>query len=122
MKKFLLSLLLLVPLVAFGGPPPNTKTIMMPVKMMCTPNFSDMISSLTTDFAVHIATTFQMNESLKIVIVENPNTGTIGILTLSPNSTCVVFSGKFMLKFDRPPNMAPPALNMDGTPYEEIML
>jgi len=122
MKKFLLSLLLLVPLVAFGGPPPNTKTIMMPVKMMCTPNFSDMISSLTTDFAVHIATTFQMNESLKIVIVENPNTGTVGILTLSPNATCVVFSGQFMLKFDRPPNMAPPALNMDGTPYQEIML
>lgn len=122
MKKLLLTLFLLVPLVTWAGPPPNTKTIMMPVKMMCTPNFSDMISSLTTDFAVHIATTFQMNENLKIVIVENPNTGTVGVLTLSPNATCVVFSGQFMLKFERPPNMAPPALNMDGTPYQEIML
>ena len=122
--KFLLSLLISIifSVKSHAGPPPNTKTIMMPVKMMCSPNFSDMIASLTTDFAVHIATTFQMNETLKVVIVENPNTGTVGVLTLSPNATCVVFSGQFMLKFERPPNMAPPALNMDGTPYQEIML
>jgi len=122
MKKLLLALFFLIPITVFSGPPPNTKSIMMPVKMMCAPNFNDMIASLTTDFAVHISTTFQMNDSLKIVIVENPDTGIAGVLTLSPNATCVVFSGQFMLKFERPPNMAPPALNMDGTPYQEIML
>ena len=122
MKKFLLVLLLLVPITIFAGPPENTRTIMMPLQMMCTPSFSDMISSLTKDFAVHISSTFQVNETLKIFMIKNPNTKVAGILAVTENNTCVVFSGKFLQNFERPPNMAPPELNMDGTPYKEVLL
>tara|TARA_R110002020_G_scaffold251039_1_gene465026 strand:- start:95 stop:463 length:369 start_codon:yes stop_codon:yes gene_type:complete len=122
MRKLLLALLILFPFSLEAAPPPGAKTIMMPIKMLCVPSFADMMGALTKDFAVHISSTFKVNDTLNVAIVENPDTGTIGILALTDDSTCIVFSGQFLQKFERPPNMAPPELNMEGNPYKEILL
>lgn len=122
MKKLLAALLLLIPLSLNAAPPPGAKTIMMPVQMMCVPSFPDMMGALTKDFAVHISATFQVNDTLQIVILENPNTGIGGVLAVTDDNTCIVFSGRFLQKFERPPNMPLPKMDMDGNPYKEILL
>ena len=122
MKKLLAALLLLIPISLNAAPPPGGKTIMMPVQMMCVPSFPDMMGALTKDFAVHISATFQVNDTLQIVILENPNTGIGGVLAVTDDNTCIVFSGRFLQKFERPPNMPLPEMDMDGNSYEEILL
>jgi hypothetical protein len=72
MKKLIFSFLLLFSLAAFAGPPEDAKKFMIPFPVICTPGMSSMMSSLTTDYAVHIAMTFEETPITGIVIMHNP--------------------------------------------------
>ena len=106
MKALLLSLLLMVP--AFAGPPEDSKKLMMPFPVVCTPSVTSMMGALTTDYAVHISMTFEETPITGIVVVYNPNTRTAAVLHISEARTCLVFSGLKAQTFDRPEGMAPP--------------
>jgi len=93
---------------AFAGPPEDAKKFMVPFPVICTPGMSSMMSSLTTDYAVHISMTFEETPITGIVILHNPNTNTAAVLHISEARTCLVFSGLNAQTFVRPEGMAPP--------------
>jgi len=106
MKAFLLSLLLMVP--AFAGPPEDSKKLMVPFPVVCTPGMTSMMGALTTDYAVHISMTFEETPITGVVVLHNPNTQTAAVLHISEARTCLVFSGLNAQTFVRPEGMAPP--------------
>jgi len=108
MKKFIIFILLLSPLIAFSGPPENAKKMMIPYPSICTPTITEMMAALTEDYAVHISMTFEETPITGVVVVHNPNTHTAAILHITADRTCLVFSGLNALTFDRPEGMAPP--------------
>ena len=91
-----------------AGPPENAKTLMIPFPVICTPTMTEMMSALTTDYAVSISMTFEETPITGIVILENPNTLTAAVLHIRSDRTCLVFSGLNLQKFERPEGMAPP--------------
>ena len=94
---------------AFAGPPENARKLMIPYPSICTPSMTEMMSALTTDYAVHISMTFEETPITGVVILHNPDTRTAAVLHISEAKTCLVFSGLNLLLFDRPEGMAPPA-------------
>jgi len=117
MKAFLLSLLLMVP--AFAGPPEDSKKLMMPFPVVCTPGVTSMMGALTTDYAVHISMTFEETPITGVVILHNPDTNTAAVLHISEARTCLVFSGLNAQTFVRPEGMAPPEVEVQQD-FEEI--
>ena len=91
-----------------AGPPDNAQKMMVPYPSICTPGMTEMMSALTTDYAVHISMTFEESPVTGVVIVHNPNTKAAAVLHVSEAKTCLVFSGLNLLLFDRPEGMAPP--------------
>jgi hypothetical protein len=117
MKAFLLSLLFVVP--AFAGPPEDSKKLMVPFPVVCTPGVTSMMGALTTDYAVHISMTFEETPITGIVILHNPDTNTAAVLHISEARTCLVFSGLNAQTFVRPEGMAPPEVEVQQD-FEEI--
>ena len=110
MKALLLSLALVMP--AFAGPPEDSKKLMMPFPVVCTPGVTSMMGALTTDYAVHISMTFEETPITGIVVLHNPNTQTAAVLHISEARTCLVFSGLNAQTFVRPDGMAPPEVQV----------
>ena len=105
-KSLLVLLVLSIP--AYAGPPEGAKKLMIPYPVICTSAMTEMMSALTTDYAVHISMTFEETPITGIVIVHNPNTQTAAVLHISEARTCLVFSGLNAQTFVRPEGMAPP--------------
>ena len=102
---------------AFAGPPEGAKQLMIPYPSICTPGMTEMMSALTTDYAVHISMTFEESPTTGIVVLHNPNTQTAAVLHVREDRTCIVFSGQNLKMFDRPEGMAPPQVELEG--FEE---
>ena len=106
--RLLTILTLLITSSVLAGPPENSQKLMIPYPSICTPGMTEMMSALTTDYAVHISMTFEETPITGIVVVHNPDTKTAAVLHISAERTCLVFSGLNMQLFDRPEGMAPP--------------
>jgi hypothetical protein len=113
MKTLLLIILLaLTPLVNAGAPKDSYKTVKS-YPVLCTPTLSSLMEALTTDYAVHVASTFIENPESFIMIVENPDTETAAIIRITEDSSCLIFSGAELQHFVRPEGMAPPAMDIN---------
>ena len=114
--------ILAVPLIwlspSFADAPEGMVPEMVPLRAMCLPasvdpnHFTTVIGALTEDFAVHVSMTFSASATQKVAIVENPDTNLAGVLMITPNGTCVAFSGRDVQHFDRPSNMKPPEIDV----------
>ena len=102
---------------AFAGPPENAQKLMVPYPSICTPGMTEMMSALTTDYAVHISMTFEESPITGVVVLHNPDTKTGAVLHVSESKTCLVFSGLNLLLFERPEGMAPPQVEIED--FEE---
>ena len=111
MKALLLSLVLVMP--AFAGAPVDSYKEMKVYPVLCTPPSSSLLSALTTDYAVHVASPFTENPEAFIMIVENPDTETAAIIRITEHSSCLIFSGVALQHFSRPDGMAPPAASIE---------
>ena len=107
------SLILFIALTmsAFAGPPEGAKKLMIPYPSICTPGMTEMMSALTTDYAVHISMTFEETPITGIVVLHNPNTNTAAVLHISEAMTCLIFSGLNAQTVERPEGMAPPKVD-----------
>ena len=113
MKTLLLIIMLaLTPLVNAGAPKDSYKTVKS-YPVLCTPTLSSLIEALTTDYAVHVASTFIENPEAFIMIVENPDTETAAIIRITEDSSCLIFSGAELQHFVRPEGMAPPVMDIN---------
>ena len=113
MKKILLIILLaFTPLVNAGAPVDSYKEMKV-YPVLCTPMLSSLMGALTTDYAVHVASTFQENPEAYIMIVENPATETAAIIRITSQSACLIFSGEQLQHFVRPEGMASPAVDIN---------
>ena len=101
----------------YAGPPEGAKQLMIPYPSICTPGMTEMMSALTTDYAVHISMTFEESPTTGIVVLHNPNTHTAAVLHIREDRTCLVFSGQNLKMFDRPEGMAPPQVDIED--FEE---
>jgi len=111
-KTLALLLMLLIP-VAHAGAPVDSYKEMKVYPVLCTPTLSSLMSALTTDYAVHVASSFIENPEAFIMIVENPDTETAAIIRITEQSACLIFSGTDLQHFTRPANMAPPAADIN---------
>ena len=100
-----------------AGPPENAQKLMIPYPSICTPGMTEMMSALTTDYAVHISMTFEESPITGIVVLHNPNTRSAAVLHVSEARTCLVFSGQNLNMFDGPEDMAPPKVELED--FEE---
>ena len=117
MKYIVYLLIGLAISTASAGPPENAKQLMIPYPSICTPGMTEMMSALTTDYAVHISMTFEESPITGVVIVHNPNTKAAAVLHVREDRTCLVFSGQYLKLFDRPEGMAPPQVEIED--FEE---
>jgi len=106
-KKLVFSIIFLIGTAQAGAPVDSYKE-MKAYPVLCTPMLSSLMGALTTDYAVHVASTFQENPEAYIMIVENPDTETAAIIRITRNSACLIFSGVDLQHFSRPDGMAPP--------------
>jgi len=111
MKALLLSLVLMMP--AYAGAPVDSYKEMKVYPVLCTPTLSSLMSALTIDYAVHVASTFTENPEAFIMIVENPDTETAAIIRITEQSSCLIFSGIDLQHFSRPDGMAPPEASIE---------
>ena len=111
MKALLLSLVLMMP--AYAGAPVDSYKEMKVYPVLCTPTLSSLMSALTIDYAVHVASTFTENPEAFIMIVENPDTETAAIIRITEHSSCLIFSGVDLQHFSRPAGMAPPEASIE---------
>ena len=106
-KKLIFSIIFLIGTAQAGAPVDSYKEIKA-YPVLCTPMLSSLMGALTTDYAVHVASTFQENPEAYIMIVENPDTETAAIIRITEQSACLIFSGVDVQHFTRPAEMAPP--------------
>ena len=106
-KNLILSLIFLIGTAQAGAPVDSYKE-MKAYPVLCTPMLSSLMGALTTDYAVHVASTFQENPEAYIMIVENPDTETAAVIRITEQSSCLIFSGVDLQHFSRPDGMAPP--------------
>ena len=111
MKTILLFLALTMS--AYAAAPVDSYTEMKAYPVLCTPTLSSLMSALTIDYAVHVASTFTENPEAFIMIVENPDTETAAIIRITEQSSCLIFSGVDLQHFTRPAEMAPPASSIN---------
>jgi len=100
-----------------AGPPENAQKLMISYPSICTPSMTEMMSALTTDYAVHVSMTFEESPITGIVVLHNPDTKTAAVLHIRKDRTCLVFSGQNLKMFDRPEGMAPPKVELED--FEE---
>jgi len=100
-------------MAAYAGAPEDSYKELKAYPVLCTPTLSSLMSALTIDYAVHVASTFTENPEAHIMIVENPDTETAAIIRITKQSACLIFSGVALQHFTRPANMAPPAADIN---------
>jgi len=111
MKTLLLFLALTMS--AYAAAPVDSYKEMKVYPVLCTPTLSSLMSALTIDYAVHVASTFIENPEAFIMIVENPDTETAAIIRITEQSACLLFSGTDLQHFTRPAGMAPAASSIE---------
>ena len=111
MKTLLLFLALTTS--AYAAAPADSYKEMKVYPALCTPTLSSLMSALTVDYAVHVASTFIENPEAFIMIVENPDTETAAIIRITEQSACLLFSGIDLQHFTRPDGMAPPEASIE---------
>ena len=115
MKNMLYLLIGMVMSAAvFAGPPKDARQGMRPYPSICTPTLESILGAMTEDYAVHVAATFKESETSFVMIVENPNTGTMAVVHINiDGKACMVFSGRDLQRFERPEGMAPPKVDIN---------
>jgi hypothetical protein len=119
--KALLLMLLLLAAPALAGPPEGMVKQMIPFPAMCLPataekhHFAVLMGALIEDYGVHISMTFSasLDQSQRVAIIENPDTGLAGVLMITDEQTCIAFSGEDRQEFIRPPDHPTGAANED---------
>ena len=110
--KALLFMLLLLAAPALAGPPEGMVKQMIPFPAMCLPatvaenHFAVLMGALINDYGVHISMTFSasQDQSRRVAIIENPDTGLAGVLIITDEQTCIALSGEGRQEFIRPPD------------------
>ena len=98
---------------AKAGPPKDAQRVMRPYPSICTPELESLVGAMVEDYAVHVSITFQESPESYVMIVENPNTGSMAVIHINANGTaCLVFSGINVQRFERPEGMAPPKVEI----------
>jgi hypothetical protein len=95
-----------------AGPPKGMVKQMIPFPAMCLPataaqnHFAVLMGALIQDYGVHISMTFSSSpdQSQRVAIIENPDTGLAGVLMITDEQTCIAFSGEDRKEFIRPPD------------------
>ena len=111
MQAIALLFMMLLP-VAHAGPPEGMVRQMIPFPAMCLPataaknHFAVLMGQLIQDYGVHISMTFSasQDQSRRVAIIENPDTGLAAVLMITDEQTCIAFSGEDRKEFIRPPN------------------
>ena len=106
---------------AWAGPPEGMVRQMIPIPAMCLPetaaqnHFAVLMAALVQDYGVHISMTFSSSpdQSQRVVIIENPDSGLAGVLMLTDDQSCIAFSGEDRKSFVRPPDHPIGELNKD---------
>ena len=111
--KYIVYLMMLMTATVFAAAPVDSYKEMKVYPVLCTPTLSSLMSALTVDYAVHVASTFIENPEAFIMIVENPDTETAAIIRITEQSSCLVFSGAELQHFTRPEGMAPPEASIE---------
>ena len=96
----------------YAGPPEGMVKQMIPFPAMCLPatvekhHFAALMGALISDYGVHISMTFSStpDQSQRVAIIENPDTGLAGVLMITDEQTCIAFSGQDRQEFIRPPD------------------
>ena len=109
--KWLIPLLLFSS-IAFAGPPEGMVKQMIPFPAMCLPataekhHFAALMGALIDDYGVHISMTFSatQDQSKRVAIIENPDSGLAAVLMITDEQTCIAFSGEDRKIYIRPPN------------------
>ena len=104
--------LLLIPGIVLAGPPENMERTEVTLKAICTPTLTPLLTALTEDFAVHVSTTYEETGEIYLMIIENPNTESAGIIRITEEKTCLISSGVGLQHFERPEGMAPPKIDI----------
>jgi len=112
MKTLLTILTLLVTSSTLAGPPEGMVKQMIPFPAMCLPatvekhHFAALMGALISDYGVHISMTFSstLDQSKRVAIIENPDSGLAAVLMITDEQTCIAFSGEDRQVFIRPPN------------------
>ena len=114
-----------IPLILAGsvhaGPPEGMVKQMIPFPAMCLPatvekhHFAALMGALINDYGVHISMTFSasQDQSRRVAIIENPDTGLAGVLMITDEQTCIAFSGEDRKAFIRPPDHPVGEANQD---------
>ena len=97
---------------ALAGPPVGMVKQMIPFPAMCLPataaenHFAVLMGALIADYGVHISMTFSasQDQSRRVAIIENPDSGLAGVLMITDEQSCIAFSGENRASFVRPPN------------------
>ena len=96
----------------YAGPPEGMVKQMIPFPAMCLPataephHFAALMGALISDYGVYISMTFSStpDQSHRVAIIENPDTGLAGVLMITDEQTCIAFSGQDRQEFIRPPD------------------
>jgi hypothetical protein len=113
MKTLLTIFALLISSPVLAGPPADSYKEIKSYPVLCTPTLSSLMEALTSDYAIHVASTFMENPEAFIMIVENPDTETAAIIRITEHSSCLIFSGEQLQHFVRPEGMAPPEVDIN---------
>ncbi len=114
MKRLLIALgVLLWSTPALSGPPEGMVRQMIPFPAMCLPatveqhHFATLMGALISDYGVFISMTFSTSRDPngpRIAIIQNDATGLAGVLTITDEQTCIIFSGEDKQDYVLPPN------------------
>jgi len=102
--KHLLILLMLFTSTAYAGPPDGGRPLQVPFLLYCHPSETDMVAAVAKSFGEHIAITADVGDHMKLLIFLNEETRTLSIMGTAEES-CLIFSGKNVEHFERPPYM-----------------
>ena len=112
MRTLLTILTFLITSPVLAGPPEGMVRQMIPFPAMCLPatvekhHFAALMGALISDYGVHISMTFSasQDQSRRVAIIENPDTGLAAVLMITDEQTCIAFSGEDRKEYIRPPN------------------
>ena len=112
MKTLLTILTLLISSSVLAGPPEGMVKQMIPFPAMCLPatvekhHFAALMGALISDYGVHISMTFSatQDQSKRVAIIENPDSGLAAVLMITDEQTCIAFSGEDRQVYIRPPD------------------
>jgi hypothetical protein len=103
MKRLVISLIMIVAMQAYAGPPDGGQPRQAQFLLYCHPSENDMILAIAKSFGEHIAITADVGTPprMKLLIFLNEEKKTLSIMGTS-NESCLVFSASNVEHFERP--------------------